>query len=107
MRKILLAAISTVILFSACQKNDSSCGNHDSGNIKESTGTITGRDMNKCSCCWGWVIEIDNVTYKFDKVPAGSTVNLETLSYPASVNLTWHVLPGNCSNRIEILAISQ
>jgi hypothetical protein len=106
MRKILLAATITLILFSACEKRDSNCGNHDSGN-KVSNAVITGRDLNKCSCCWGWIIEIDNVTYKFDKAPAGSAVNLETLSYPASVNVTWHTVPGVCSMRIELLDLTQ
>ena len=107
MRKILLTAITALILFSACQKSDSSCHNNDSGNIKVSGAVITGRDLTKCACCWGWIIEIDNVTYKFDKAPAGSTIDLENLSYPASVNVRWHRLTGSCSNRIEILAISQ
>ena len=106
MRKILLTAITTVILFSACEKRDSSCGSHDSVN-KESNAVITGRDLTKCACCWGWIIEIDNVTYKFDKAPAGSSVNLETLTYPASVNVTWHTLPGNCGQRIEIVSLTQ
>jgi hypothetical protein len=106
MRKILLAAIATVIIFSACEKRDSSCGNNDSVN-KYSTAVITGRDFTKCYCCGGWIIEIDNLTYKFDRAPVGSTVNLETLSYPASVNVTWHSLPGNCSQKIEIVSLTQ
>lgn len=107
MKKILLTAIITVFLFSACEKKGSDCHNNDSGNIKTSTATVIGRDLNKCSCCWGWIIEINNVTYKFDGAPSGSTVNLENLSYPAAVNVTWHALPGTCGNRIEVLSISQ
>jgi hypothetical protein len=107
MKKILLIAITAIILFPACQKGDSNCHNSDPGNIKSSNAVITGMDLTKCSCCWGWVIEIDNVIYKFDKAPAGSTVNLETLSYPATVNVSWRRAPGNCSARIELLALSQ
>jgi hypothetical protein len=106
MRKILLAAITTVILFSACQKNDSNCG-YNPASVNVSKAKIIGRDLNKCSCCWGWIIEIDNVTYKFDKAPSGSTINLDNLTYPALVNVTWHLLPGVCGNRIELLTLTQ
>jgi hypothetical protein len=101
MKKILFTAITITILFSACQKNHSA-------NEKSSNGIITGMDPRKCACCWGWIIEIDNTVYKFEKIPARSTIDLNNLSYPANVIITWRDSQGSCSGRlIEVLSISQ
>lgn len=32
-------------------------------------GEIIDFDPDKCGCCWGWIIKIDNDTIKVDKLP--------------------------------------
>lgn len=73
-----------------------------------STGLITGMDQRKCQCCWGWIVQIGNDTYKFDKIPSGSTIDLNNLAYPVTVNLTWRSSQQACAGRlIEVISISQ
>ncbi|MEI9806741.1 MAG: hypothetical protein WDO16_02030 [Bacteroidota bacterium] len=103
MKKIILAAVIVMLLLSACEKKTGTAEN-----IKKSGAVIIGRDLTKCACCWGWIISINNTSYKFDKVPAGSAIDPDNLVYPAAVNVTWRDLPGNCSGKlIEIVSISQ
>lgn len=99
MRKVLLLAVIATAFFSACKKNQSD-------NAKESTAVITGRDLTKCYCCWGWIINIDNVNYRFDKIPSFPSFDLENISYPATVKVKWQPAAGDCSDKIDILRIS-
>ncbi len=57
--------------------------------ISISDGTISGYDTRECSCCGGFFIEIENVTYRFYDVPANSNLNLENPSFPIYVKLDW------------------
>ncbi len=100
MKKTLLIGITIVLFLAACNKNDA-------GEIKRSAGIITGFDGSKCYCCWGWIVEIDNVIYKFDKIPPSSSVDLNNISYPVPVNIEWRPSAKNCSIRIEVISISQ
>ena len=54
-----------------------------------SSGTITGIDMSLCMCCGGWFIEIDNTTYRFNKLPDHCDLNLENEIFPITVKLDW------------------
>ena len=54
-----------------------------------SAGTITGIDMSLCMCCGGWFIEIDNATYRFNKLPDHCDLNLENETFPITVKLDW------------------
>ena len=54
-----------------------------------SSGTITGIDMSLCMCCGGWFIEIDNATYRFNKLPDHCDLNLENETFPITVKLDW------------------
>jgi hypothetical protein len=100
MQKLVFIVFLSVITFS-CRKDENE-------NSKNSTGIITGMDQRKCACCWGWIVEIDNNQYKFEKIPAGSSLDLSNLSYPTTVNISWRESQGNCSGRIiEVLSISQ
>ena len=72
-----------------------------------STGIITGMDESKCYCCWGWIIEINNVSYKFDKIPSGSSFDLNSITYPSTVKIKWRSSQTrNCSEFIDVLDIS-
>lgn len=67
--------------------------------IYEATGTITGQDMTMCPCCGGWYITIDNFVppfvdipayqHRFYSLPASSTINLATATFPLNVKFNW------------------
>ena len=86
-----------IIIFS-CKKEES----------YQSSGTIAGPDMRECICCGGYFIEIGDSTYNFDMLPATSTINLETETFPINVNLDW-TYDRECGNiqYIEITRIEK
>jgi hypothetical protein len=99
MKKSLFVFITTISVL-GCNKNDRS-------DEKYSTGVITEMDPTKCYCCWGWVIRINNTTYKFDKIPPGSSIDLATITYPATVKIKWRPSQTrHCSEFIDVLDIS-
>jgi hypothetical protein len=102
-KKLLFVFIASVFIL-ACSKNSSQKNTEDE---KYSSGVITGRDLTKCYCCWGWIIEIDNTTYKFDNIPPATTFDLATITYPATVKIKWRPSQTRlCSEFIDILDIS-
>jgi len=83
------------------------CSKGSKKNEDFSTGIIKGRDLTKCYCCWGWIIEINNTKYRFDKIPSGSSFDLTAVSYPASVKIKWSPSQTrHCSEFIDVLDIS-
>jgi hypothetical protein len=108
MNKIIFL-LATVIFLSACSKN----ANHESAVVAsdnssaKATGTITGLNPDKCACCWGWLVDIDGTQYKFDKIPEGSPLNVNNITYPLNVKIEWKETEGDCSGKlIEVLSIS-
>jgi hypothetical protein len=100
MKKLFFIFITATVLSLACNKNNS-------GESTDSIGIITGRDLTKCYCCWGWFIEINNTAYMFDKIPATSTFDLTTITYPTTVKIKWRPSQvRNCSQFIDVLDIS-
>jgi hypothetical protein len=73
----------------------------------QSAGIITSRSLEKCYCCWGWTISIDGRRYKFNKIPDGSPVDLEKISYPTVVKIQWRNTNNSCSGHIDVLEISK
>lgn len=101
MKKLLLVFLVAVVLAPACHKSEELAAT-------TSNAIIIGMDSRKCACCWGWIIEIDNTTYKFDKIPAGSSIDLNNLVYPVPVTVTWRNPQGLCGYPlIEIVSITQ
>ncbi len=99
MKKIFVLFLLSCCLFTNCKKDT---------DPNESTGIITGRDLSKCYCCWGWLVEIENKTYKFDKIPSNSLIDLEILSFPTTVKIKWRDAEGSCKGKlIEVLSISK
>ena len=102
MKKLLLLILTSVVFFIACNKSNSG------EEFFDSNGVITGRDLTKCACCWGWIIEINNTRYKFEKIPASSGIDLENIPYPLPVRIQWRDVQGSCSGRlIEVISISR
>ena len=99
MKKLFPVFIAAVILLS-CQKSKQDDGEY-------ARGVITGRDLTKCYCCWGWIIEINNTAYKFDKIPSGSSFDLTQIIYPSTVKIKWRPSQTRqCSEFIDVLDIT-
>ncbi len=79
MRKFLI--VVTVILISACSDEVNS-------DFKD-MGTITGEDFRRCMCCGGWFIDINSETYRFNKLPENSNLDLNIEEFPIQVYLDW------------------
>jgi len=97
--KILVSIIVTLFSLLGCQKQNT--------NDYQSTGKITGADLRMCACCGGYYIQIDNVTYEFDTLPAGSTIDLQKETFPIMVKLDWQLStkPACPDKKIDILKI--
>lgn len=84
-----------------------SCGRDNTTILPmESIGIITGMDLRKCACCWGWLVDINNTTYKFDKIPANSSLDLNNLTFPTFVKIKWRDAQDGCKGQlIEVIEI--
>lgn len=101
MKKIFLLLLMSTLLLVACNKKDQPV-------VKESIGVITSVSGEKCMCCWGWNIAIDGKTYRFEKIPASSSLDLNTITYPTVVNIKWRNADGQCKGIIiEVQEISR
>lgn len=84
-----------------------SCGNEDSGVVE---GTIIGIDNTLCPCCGGYLIIIDQFTYRFfdSDLPVGNTV-LQGAVFPLDVELRFEQESDLCNNidRISIQEITE
>ncbi|MEP6844349.1 MAG: hypothetical protein ABI861_00020 [Panacibacter sp.] len=107
--KNILIVFATFLFFTACSKNaneESAVKASDNSSVK-ATGTITGMDEKKCACCWGWLVNIDGKECKFDKIPEGSSLNVNNISYPTKVKIEWKDAEGDCSGKlIEVVSLS-
>jgi hypothetical protein len=75
-----LFIILSFILLSGCQREK---------NDYQSEGTITGYDYRMCMCCGGWFVEIGDSTWRFDQIPEGCTIILDSVTFPLPVYLDW------------------
>lgn len=75
----------------------------------ESSGLITGLDVTLCGCCGGYIIEMDNETYRCLPADLPETYRefLASLdfSFPLQVRMTWSLKDDSCSDRITIRKI--
>jgi hypothetical protein len=96
--KLLLGAFLMISLF-GCKKPNT--------NDFQSTGIITGADSRMVACAGTWYIQIDNVIYEFDTLPAGSNVDLQNATFPIMVKLDWQLStkPACPDKKIDILKI--
>lgn len=75
MKKILFVILSILTIASSCEKN---------ANSHKSNAEIISFNSEKCLCCWGWTIIIENDTIKADNVLIGETVGYDIIN-PISV----------------------
>lgn len=74
------------------------------GDKCDTNATIIGRDINKCRCCWGWQIKIDDKIYLTDEIPQlDLEVNSELkIEPPIQVKIGYVLVKDPCNNRIII-----
>jgi len=82
-----LIFILLIILLPGCTREQSDY---------QSEGTITGYDYRMCMCCGGWFVEIDDSTWRFDQVPEGFTINLDSITFPFPIYLDWEKKDPSC-----------
>ena len=98
MKKIaILVFMFLSISFSSCDDNASSI----------ITGQIVGRDTASCTCCGGYLIFINNFTYRFfdADLPAGTTFLNGANSFPIDVEIEFENQSNLC-NGIDRITIS-
>jgi hypothetical protein len=71
------------------------------------TGQIIGRDTAACTCCGGYLILINNATYRFfdADLPAGTTFLNGVNSFPVDVEIEFENQSNLC-NGIDRISIS-
>lgn len=99
MKKIIFAGILLFIILISCTEDD---------NLFMSNGIITGIDIRECSCCGGYFIDINDSTYRFYTIPAGSDVQLENHNFPIYVKLDWAKADTVClGDEIKVIRIGK
>lgn len=88
MNKIIFVILSILTIATSCEKN---------GNSQKNNAEIISFNSEKCICCWGWTIIIENDTIKTDNVIIGETVGYD-ITNPISVYLELGEKIRNCSN---------
>jgi hypothetical protein len=70
----------------------------------ENTGVITGADMAMCACCGGYFIDIDGISYRFEKSELPVNFTFKDPELPLKVKLNWELKSEICkgSNWIKI-----
>jgi hypothetical protein len=100
MKKLLLLISFQVIViiatFVSCNKGD---------DYYKSRGVIYGTDPTMCACCGGWLIDIDNVRYRFEEIPENSGFTLISQSLPFAVRLDWQLVEDGCPTSIKWITI--
>ncbi|MBL4650751.1 MAG: hypothetical protein JKY03_13555 [Aureispira sp.] len=93
-----------ILVFTFLAISFSSC---EEGASTVITGQIVGRDIAACSCCGGYLIFIDNFTYRFfdADLPAGTTFLNGTNSFPIVVEIEFKNQSNLC-NGIDQISIS-
>jgi hypothetical protein len=99
---LVFVALSVAFLF-AC-KNDS----NPSAFMAE--GQITGLDARECFCCGGWFLQTADTTFLFDRLPDGSTIDLNIAAFPIPVKFDYETDTSGCGlwlNKIILTDIEQ
>ena len=94
----------TILVFTFLAISFSSCDDTASTVI---TGQIINKDVTACACCGGYLILIDNATYRFfdADLPAGTTFLNGTNSFPIAVEIVFETKSNLC-NGIDGISIS-
>jgi len=94
-----------ILVFTFLTLSFSSC---DDGASTVITGQIVGKDTAACTCCGGYLVLIDNFTYRFfdADLPDGTTFLDGTNTYPIDVEIEFENQSNLC-NGIDRISISE
>lgn len=93
-----------ILVFTFLAITFSSCDDSASSVI---TGQIVGKDVAACACCGGYLVFINNFTYRFFEadLPAGTTL-LNGATFPIDVEIEFENQSDLC-NGIDRISISR
>lgn len=96
MKKLIIIPVLFLLIITGCQKNNAATA------AKTSVGNavITSFSPDKCACCWGWNVEIDGKTYRIDKFPDDIDFDIDSITFPMAVSITWSESTGGCKGTI-------
>jgi hypothetical protein len=102
LRIFTLSLIIGLSLLTNCKSDD------DTKIAFESTAIISRFDLSLCACCGGWIINIDGQqsNNRFTELPQDSNIDLDTTTFPISVNLNWTESEDYCGQGILVEAIA-
>ncbi len=104
MKSNIVLILTIVMLLASCITDDP--GNP--GREYKSSGSITGYDMRECACCGGWFINIGGERYRFQSLPAGSSLILDHAQFPIEVLLDWEKVEKPClGDEINVIRIKK
>lgn len=97
MRIILIFSILCIVVLGT-----SNCSKSDQFQTK---GIILGVDARKCACfdnqncgcCGFWVLQIEDKSYIFKKLPDSPKLDLNSAKFPINVSLDFHPDPDSCA----------
>jgi len=67
--------------------------------------TITGFDLTKCACCWGWEIEVNGKKHIARKLPNLTVASKDTMTFPIPIYIDYKVDRG-CHRMIYVSCLS-
>ena len=94
-----------ILVFTFLALSFSSCDDAASTVI---TGQIVGKDSAACACCGGYLILIDNFTYRFfdADLPAGTTILDGANTFPINVEIDFDNQSNLC-NGIDRITVNE
>ena len=81
-----------ILLFSI-----TNCEKHNELGTNTTDAQVVGFVMEKCYCCWGWVIKIGTETIKTEQIP--NLIPSENIVFPIKARITIGSKTIDCSNR--------
>ena len=93
MRILLLLSFAIIALFASCDKRPSS-----------GDGEIIAFEAEKCTCCWGWTIQLGDETIKTHNIKVGELVGYN-INEPVQVTVEIGKQNETCSDYYEVNSI--
>lgn len=101
MKSFILPIVFLCAVLYACKKE---------AHVFMDEGQITGPDPRDCACCGGWFLKTADTTFLFDQLPWGSSIDLNTATFPIPVKFDYKADTTGCGklmNRIILIQIAQ
>lgn len=87
MRAKAIFLLFTILMVLSCEKN-----------TYENSGTITEKDSRKCMCCGGYIVEINETQYHFEKAELPDEFTFDDNQMPLKIEPDYKLKNDDCSN---------